>query len=511
MRTGVADASEIPHRGRARSPDPAIRAAAAPSCDASARRARAIAAPLCGRPPGAVRRRLSEDRRSQGPPRAGGARREAPEGLYAFRPDPATGEFPLALISPATNRTISSTSRPAARAGRCALEMHPDDAAARGLATGDRVRICEQLRRGDLPAARLDADRARVSSSCRRGSGATTPTTAPPPAPSPPTRSPTSAAAPASTTPASKSRPPEPLRHLVVRRVAGDDGAAEIGGGALESDEERRAIALYSQHRFVREAASACRTAAPRQTVRGDSGALRLVAEAGEARAGRQARRAITRQPDRPQLARAESWPRPRARRSASVPADPPDSRSSLRPRSSPHPTPRSRPADTRRTAARAAGGRSRGDDGTESWRGRSRGAAGGAGDGSAARGTADAGRRQRSATGAGSWSRRRWSRRFGCWSAPTSRWRLRTAAPWRQLRQREALPLPAAFAAAVIPHWREAAEPPAPEQLVPEPPRRWRTDGRCAPAPRGAARASSFTGALRLLPGGRFGSGRRS
>ena len=35
--------------------------------------------------------------------------REAPAGLYAYQPDPATDRFPLALISPASDRTISST------------------------------------------------------------------------------------------------------------------------------------------------------------------------------------------------------------------------------------------------------------------------------------------------------------------------------------------------------------------------------------------------------------------
>ncbi len=33
----------------------------------------------------------------------------APMGLYAFQPDPATDRYPLALISPASERTISST------------------------------------------------------------------------------------------------------------------------------------------------------------------------------------------------------------------------------------------------------------------------------------------------------------------------------------------------------------------------------------------------------------------
>jgi anaerobic selenocysteine-containing dehydrogenase len=66
--------------------------------------------------------------------------REAPQGLYAYIDDPATVDYPLALISPASERTISSTlgelERPVVR-----LEMHPDDAAARGLEDGDDVTV----------------------------------------------------------------------------------------------------------------------------------------------------------------------------------------------------------------------------------------------------------------------------------------------------------------------------------------------------------------------------------
>jgi anaerobic selenocysteine-containing dehydrogenase len=64
----------------------------------------------------------------------------APLGLYAYQPDPATVEYPLALISPSSERTISSTlselPRPEVR-----LQMHPDDARERGLKDGDAVRI----------------------------------------------------------------------------------------------------------------------------------------------------------------------------------------------------------------------------------------------------------------------------------------------------------------------------------------------------------------------------------
>ncbi|MEC7768196.1 MAG: molybdopterin-dependent oxidoreductase [Acidobacteriota bacterium] len=65
---------------------------------------------------------------------------ETPEGLYVFQPDPASDDYPLALISPATSRTICSTlgelqSEPAA------VEMHVDDAVERDLSNGDTVRL----------------------------------------------------------------------------------------------------------------------------------------------------------------------------------------------------------------------------------------------------------------------------------------------------------------------------------------------------------------------------------
>jgi anaerobic selenocysteine-containing dehydrogenase len=69
---------------------------------------------------------------------------EARAGLYGYQSDPATPEFPLALISPASERTITSTlselPRPEVR-----LLMHPDDAGARGLKDGDAVRLFNEL------------------------------------------------------------------------------------------------------------------------------------------------------------------------------------------------------------------------------------------------------------------------------------------------------------------------------------------------------------------------------
>jgi anaerobic selenocysteine-containing dehydrogenase len=70
--------------------------------------------------------------------------RESAAGLYVYQPDPATEDFPLALISPASEKTISSTlaeiPRPQVR-----LLMHPDDAAARGIGDGDEIRVFNAL------------------------------------------------------------------------------------------------------------------------------------------------------------------------------------------------------------------------------------------------------------------------------------------------------------------------------------------------------------------------------
>lgn len=59
-------------------------------------------------------------------------------GLYTFQPDPEPSK--LTLISPATKNTVSSTLGQLWK-GPVAVEMHPDDAAARDLKSGDTVRI----------------------------------------------------------------------------------------------------------------------------------------------------------------------------------------------------------------------------------------------------------------------------------------------------------------------------------------------------------------------------------
>lgn len=65
---------------------------------------------------------------------------QAPAGLYDYQEDPATAEFPLALISPASERTISSMLAELPRP-EVKLQINQEDAAARGLSDGDQVRL----------------------------------------------------------------------------------------------------------------------------------------------------------------------------------------------------------------------------------------------------------------------------------------------------------------------------------------------------------------------------------
>jgi anaerobic selenocysteine-containing dehydrogenase len=77
---------------------------------------------------------------------------EAPSGLYGFQPDPATERYPLALISPASEKTVSSMlGELRERPGM--LQMHPSDAAARGLSTDDPVRVFNDLGEVQCPVA----------------------------------------------------------------------------------------------------------------------------------------------------------------------------------------------------------------------------------------------------------------------------------------------------------------------------------------------------------------------
>jgi len=66
--------------------------------------------------------------------------RAAPQGLYGYRADPGTDAYPLALISPALATQISSTFGQLRKAP-AQLELSPADAAARGIRSGDPVRV----------------------------------------------------------------------------------------------------------------------------------------------------------------------------------------------------------------------------------------------------------------------------------------------------------------------------------------------------------------------------------
>ena len=76
---------------------------------------------------------------------------DAPAGLYGYQADPATDRFPLALISPATEKTISSTLGEL-RERAAMLHIHPADAATRGIAQSDAIRVFNALGELHCPA-----------------------------------------------------------------------------------------------------------------------------------------------------------------------------------------------------------------------------------------------------------------------------------------------------------------------------------------------------------------------
>lgn len=59
----------------------------------------------------------------------------------AYRPPPVDADLPLALISPASSRGVSSTMFETLGEGEARVSLHPADAAARGLSDGDAARV----------------------------------------------------------------------------------------------------------------------------------------------------------------------------------------------------------------------------------------------------------------------------------------------------------------------------------------------------------------------------------
>ncbi len=96
--------------------------------------------------------------------RSEGLAREFGCSLPAYRP--LAGDYPLALISPASEQRITSTfGGVAACDATPPLVMHPTDALARGLAHGQRVRVWNDLGEVHLPLAVSDEVREGVVSS----------------------------------------------------------------------------------------------------------------------------------------------------------------------------------------------------------------------------------------------------------------------------------------------------------------------------------------------------------
>ena len=85
---------------------------------------------------------------------------DAPAGMYGYQPDPATEGFPLALISPATEKTISSTLGEL-RERAAMLHIHPADAGPRGISQSDAIRVFNHLGELHCPA--------NVTTDIRRG------------------------------------------------------------------------------------------------------------------------------------------------------------------------------------------------------------------------------------------------------------------------------------------------------------------------------------------------------
>lgn len=67
--------------------------------------------------------------------------------IYTYEADPASPDYPLALISPASEKTVSSTFGQL-RTNVARLQMHPADAEPRGIVEGDPVRAFNAL--GDV-------------------------------------------------------------------------------------------------------------------------------------------------------------------------------------------------------------------------------------------------------------------------------------------------------------------------------------------------------------------------
>ena len=116
-----------------------------------------------------VRGRVSADAGPQGRPVPEGIAGDAPAGLYGYQPDPATERFPLALISPATEKTDLVHARAScASAPPCSTSI-PTTRRARGIAQNDPVRVFNALGELHCPANAHRRRPARARCRSRKG------------------------------------------------------------------------------------------------------------------------------------------------------------------------------------------------------------------------------------------------------------------------------------------------------------------------------------------------------
>ncbi|HKE01420.1 MAG TPA: molybdopterin-dependent oxidoreductase, partial [Planctomycetota bacterium] len=88
----------------------------------------------------------------------------APPGPPNYRPAPVDAHLPLSLISPASDKAITSTLFELVPAGSATVAMSPSDAAARGLRAGDRARVWNSIGEVVLRVAVSDEIPAGVAS-----------------------------------------------------------------------------------------------------------------------------------------------------------------------------------------------------------------------------------------------------------------------------------------------------------------------------------------------------------
>ena len=149
-------------------------------------------------------------------------------------------DLPITLITPATSRTTSSMFGNIAPAS-ADLHLHPADAAARGLSTGDRAQVTDGRHTIEAIVA-VDATlAARIWPRCRRACGVVMATRASRPTCLRPTTSPISRRARASTTPGSRFQP-----------SALDRAVSSSRPGSWYAQRYRRSADVVSDHRRLR-------------------------------------------------------------------------------------------------------------------------------------------------------------------------------------------------------------------------------------------------------------------